>query len=96
MKGKKLMKYMVIGANWADEGTSKSHESLLVEVENALHNASNVLEFYAMTNSHQDEIIGFAIKFRNHRKDFFVVEPTGEVVLMFTAEGDLRSITAPA
>lgn len=48
-------------SNWAFEATSESYESLLVEVENLLHDAPNVDDFYTITDPHRENTLGFAV-----------------------------------
>ena len=75
--------------NWAYEATSESYESLLVEVENLLHDAPNVAEFYSITDAQQDELIGFAVIFGDGTRDFYMASLRD--TMHFSGEGELKA-----
>lgn len=75
-------------SNWAFEATSESYESLLVEVENLFHDAPNVDDFYTVTDSHRDEVIGFAVLLSDGKRDFYIAGLND--TMSFSGTGELQ------
>lgn len=78
--------------NWAFEATSEGYESLLVEFENLLHDAPNVDEFYAITDPHRENTLGFAVILTSGERAIYI--STLEDTIHFDGAGNLRLIPA--
>lgn len=75
--------------NWDCEATSESYETLLVEVENLLHDAPNVDDFYTITAPRWgDEVLGFAVILADGTRDFYIASLND--TMSFSGIGELK------
>lgn len=78
--------------NWDCVATSESYETLLVEVENLLHDAPNVDDFYTITDPHRENTLGFAVILTSGERAVYIA--TLEDTIHFDGAGNLRLIPA--
>lgn len=78
--------------NWDCEATSESYETLLVEVENLLHDAPNVDDFYTITDPHRENTLGFAVILTSGERAVYIA--TLEDTIHFDGAGNLRLVPA--
>jgi len=88
-----VAKTIELTEGWLDQGSSTSHESTIVELEMALHDAANVYDFYFIYDSFGDYQVGVAVELESGQRSFFIAgrkrSSDPYEALNFDAEGNL-------